>query len=437
MSEPLIIEAHIEPARQGRYFTVPFQVPDHVERLTLRYSYPRRPAVEHTLSHGAFVAQTEVNIVDLGLVGPDGAQVGASGSDKTEIVVSETAATPGYRPTPITAGEWRILVGAYKIQPEGVTVRYEIGFEYKLRRLLRGDLHTHTLASDGVHTAEELAFKALRNGLDFVAITDHNQPIARASLPQVAGVTLIPGLEWTHYQGHANFLGVEAPYAGTFATNTAEEALAKFASARRAGALIAINHPFDESCPFLFDLGSLPFDCLEVWNGPMRESNLRAVGLWQQLLCAGKKIPICGGSDYHRDTPFIFLGGPSMGVYAESAGAGDILAAVRAGHAFIAFAPNGPSLQLSAGDAIQGDTVRWPEVQVVHVEAAGLHQGDVIRAVTATRSDVLLQAPTDGDAALTYPVDGPGFVRVEILRAFLPGLPMLPALLSNPIYIDR
>jgi hypothetical protein len=29
-----------------------------------------------------------------------------------------------------------------------------------------------------------------------------------------------------------------------------------------------------------------------------------------------------------------------------------------------------------------------------------------------------------------------GFARVEILRKFLPGLPLLPALISNPIYFD-
>jgi hypothetical protein len=30
----------------------------------------------------------------------------------------------------------------------------------------------------------------------------------------------------------------------------------------------------------------------------------------------------------------------------------------------------------------------------------------------------------------------PGFARVEVLRSFLPGVPMLPALISNPIYFD-
>ena len=39
---------------------------------------------------------------------------------------------------------------------------------------LRGDLHCHTVASDGVNTAEEMARGALARGLEYVAITDHS-----------------------------------------------------------------------------------------------------------------------------------------------------------------------------------------------------------------------------------------------------------------------
>lgn len=436
MAETFTIDLRIEPARQGSYFTLPFDVPAGIAALTLAYDYPRRPAAGQALPGGSYTARREINIVDLGLVGPDGQQVGASGSDKAEIRVSETGATPGYKAVAMTPGRWEILVGAYKVQPEGVTVRYTVTLEPKQPRLLRGDLHTHTLASDGVHTVEELALKALRNGLDFVAVTDHNQFVERAALPTVEGVTVIPGVEWTHYQGHANFIGVERPYDGVFATNTFDEALGRFKSARERGALISINHPFDEGCPFLFDIDALPFDVIEIWNGPMRESNLRAVGFWHQLLVAGKKVPAVGGSDYHRDTPFIFLGGPSMGVYAESNGSSDILAAVRAGHSFIAFAPNGPSVELHAGNAIMGDSVRWADVHDLSLSAHDLVAGDVVRVVTGDRADVVCQAPADGDLELSYPMAAPGFARVEVLRAFLPGLPMLPALLSNPIYFD-
>ncbi len=436
MDLTLILDIHVEPAQQGSYFKIPLEVPEGIETLRLKYQYARRASGEVSVEQGIFTSQPEVNIIDLGLIGPDGRQVGASGSDKTEIYVRETDAAPGYTPCPIGPGVWQILVGAYKVAPEGVSVHYEVVLEEKHLRLLKGDLHTHTLGSDGVHTLEELAWKALRNGLDFVAVTDHNQQVSSERLPRIPGVTMIPGVEWTHFQGHANFLGVDCPYDEPFYTNNFEETRARFESAQRRGALITINHPFEEICPFQFDLAQLPFDCLEVWNGPMREANLRAVGLWQQLLTAGRKIPCTGGSDYHRDTPFIFLGGPTMGVYAESAGPSDILAAIRAGRAFITFAPNGPTVKLQAGDAMMGGSVPWCEIKELHIQAAGLLAGDLLRVVTGASSEVIFKAATDGEVNLVYPIAGPGFARIEILRSFIPGLPPLPALISNPIYFD-
>ena len=297
------------------------------------------------------------------MIDPAGAQVGASGSDKRAIEISETHATPGYRPCALAPGQWRILIGAYKVAPAGVRVEYELTFRPKRLRLYRGDLHVHTLASDGALSVEELAGRALRHGLDFLAITDHNQMIEAGTLPQVPGVTLIPGIEWTHYQGHANFLGATKPYDGPFFANDLEGAQERFASARERGALITINHPFEEGCPFRFDLEALPFDCLEVWSGPMREANLRALGLWQQMLMAGNKVPICGGSDYHRDRLFVFPGGPTTCVYALSASPADILAGLRQGHTYVAFAPDGPGLEMTAGEAMMGDSVPFARVQ--------------------------------------------------------------------------
>ena len=411
-------------------------MPPDTESFSLTYRYERHHESETGVENGRFISRQEINIIDLGLIAPDGTQAGASGSDKTEIHLSETHATPGYRPCPLVPGEWQILVGAYKVAPAGVNVFYVLSFTPKHLRLLKGDLHTHTLASDGVLTTEEMAQHALRQGLDFLAITDHNQTVSSESLPQIPGITLIPGVEWTHYRGHANFLGVGKPYDGTFVANTPEEVLARFNSAHSRGALITINHPYEESCPFLFDLNSLPFDCLEIWNGPMRESNLRAVGLWQSMLVAGKKVPICGGSDYHRDHLFILLGGPTTCVYAMSASPADILSGLRQGHAYITFAPNGPTLEMTAGDAIPGDSVPFSRVKKIQIEASGLLAGDVLQVVTARGSAPILKAETSGTMRGVYTMEAAGFARVEILRGFLPGLPLLPALISNPIYFE-
>ena len=433
----LLFEKEIQTTQQGTYFTFPFPVEEAVESIQIQYQYPRFDQEETTLENGLFHSKEEINIIDIGLIDPNGNQVGTTGSDKLSFFVSEAKATPGYRPVPIMAGEWLVLLGAYKIAPEGVTVRYEITLTYKQRRLLKGDLHTHTIASDGVHTAEELAWKAKRAGLDFVAITDHNQIVSADALPRLEGVTLIPGVEWTHYKGHANFLGVDKPFDGCFATNATEETEIIFQTARQRGALISINHPFEECCVFQFDLNTLPFDCLEIWNGPMRESNLKAVGLWQSMLSAGKKVPICAGSDYHKDTPFIFLGGPTTNIYAQSNGASDILLALRQGHAFLTFAPDAPTLEMSVGkNTIMGDSISWSEGMEMQIKLDHLLAEDVVRVITVNNSEPVWKAEKNGRFEMRFPMEQPGFARVEVLRAFLPGLPLLPALISNPIYFD-
>jgi PHP domain len=430
------IPLFIEQGRQGTYFTLPFTMPDNTETFSLTYHYERHHESETQVENGNFISRKEINIIDLGLISPDGRQVGASGADKLSISISETRATPGYHPCTLVPGEWQIIVGAYKVGEAGVDVLYELSFTSKYLRLFKGDLHTHTLASDGVLRVDVLAQHSVENGLDYLAITDHNQMVSADTLLQRADLTLIPGLEWTHYQGHANFLGVDKPYDEPFLANTIEEVQARFTSARSRGAFISINHPCDVVCPFLFDMNALPFDCLEIWNGPMRGSNLQAIGLWQSMLVAGKKIPICGGSDYHRDSLLLFPGGPTTCAYAMSASTADILSGVKLGHAYITYSANGPMLEMTAGDSILGDSVEFSKVKQLEFKLSGLLSGDVVQVVTASGNTPLLKAEAEGEMRGTYTMEAAGFARIEVLRSFLPGLPLLPALISNPIYFD-
>jgi hypothetical protein len=430
------IPLFIEHNRQGTYFTVPFTMPANTETFSLTYRYERHHESTAQVENGSFISRKEINIIDLGLIAPDATQVGASGSDKLSIFISETQATPGYHPCALIPGEWKIIVGAYKVAAEGVDVLYELSFTPKYLRLYKGDLHTHTHASDGVLPVDDLAKHAARNGLDYLAITDHNQMVSTDTLLEHQALTLIPGIEWTHYQGHANFLGVDKPYDEPFLANTVEEVQARFTSARSRGAFISINHPFDPVCPFLFDINSFPFDCLEVWNGPMRGSNLQAVGLWQSMLLSGKKVPICGGSDYHRDSLLLFPGGPTTCVYAMSASSADILSALKLGHAYITYSANGPTLEMTAGDAILGDSVDFSMVKQLDVKVSGLIAGDVVQVVTAHGNIPPFKAETDGEMQAVYTMEAAGFAWLEVLRSFLPGLPLLPALISNPIYFD-
>ena len=49
------------------------------------------------------------------------------------------------------------------------------------RTQIRGDLHMHTLFSDGSGSIEEMADKALSNGLEYIAVTDHSKRVVVAN----------------------------------------------------------------------------------------------------------------------------------------------------------------------------------------------------------------------------------------------------------------
>src|SRR4030043_228047 len=89
MKIPLLIEH----SRQGTYFTLPFTMPANTASFSLTYSYKRHNETEIQVENGSFTSRKEINIIDLGLIAPDATQVGASGSDKLSIFVSETHAT--------------------------------------------------------------------------------------------------------------------------------------------------------------------------------------------------------------------------------------------------------------------------------------------------------------------------------------------------------
>jgi len=119
-----------------------------------------------------------------------------------------------------------------------------------------------------------------------------------------------------------------------------------------------------------------------------------------------------------------------------SASPADILSGLKQGHAFITFAPDGPTLEMTAGDAIIGDSVVFSRIKEIRINARNLLAGDIVRVVTALGNTPILSAETAGDFHGVYTMEGPGFARVEILRSFIPGIPKLPALISNPIYFD-
>ena len=168
----------------------------------------------------------------------------------------------------------------------------------------------------------------------------------------------------------------------------------------------------------------------------MRGSNLQAVGLWQSLLWRAKKSPFVAAVTITATPCSCFPVVPPTCIYALSGSGSDILAALRLGRAYITYSANGPGLEMTAGDAMLGDSVDFSRVRQFEFIVSGLLAGDVVQVVTAHGSTPLLKAETDGSMRGNYAMDAPGFARLEVLRSFLPGLPLLPASIANPIYFD-
>src|SRR5690625_6690054 len=69
---------------------------------------------------------------------------------------------------------------------------------------------SHSADSDGEQSVSELATLATGNGLDFLAVTEHNTISHLPHLPRVGArhdITLLPGQEVTTPTGHANAIG--------------------------------------------------------------------------------------------------------------------------------------------------------------------------------------------------------------------------------------
>jgi hypothetical protein len=399
---------------EGLYLEIPFLVPDQAASMEISYEYDRNG-----------------NIIDFGLLNEKGELIGWSGSNRSRIVISDHRSMAGFASVPVKQGQWSILLGAYKVEEQGVVITYRITFYLKGLKLYKGDTHIHSSGSDGNMTPEELSLAAGREGLDFLFVTDHNNYAHNYHLRSTDLVTMIPGVEWTHYKGHMGMLGRKRPFKN-FISNSLEKTVEIVEEARENGAFTVINHPFCYWCGWEWGMEKVPFDGVEVWNGGlMPERNQACLDWWDDRLKDGKRIPITGGSDFHKYEPGRMPASPCTCVYALSNSAEDLLEGLKKGHSFLTVSSEGPMMETWAGDNLMGDEILiGSEIMFTFWN---LKEGDVLilisqdgREEIPCKSDRLSIQRTTGKA---------GYLRAEIRRSLIKDYPYIPVFLSNPYYI--
>ncbi|MBV9871868.1 MAG: CehA/McbA family metallohydrolase [Frankiaceae bacterium] len=291
-------------------------------------------------------------------------------------------------------------------------------------------------------------------GLDFVALTDHNNvvnqhdPSALAWQRSHPAFIVVPGYE-NSQAGHVQMLGARRCYGnhGALRHRTIEcdaavddrssrgmHAVAR--GLRRAGGVFQINHPSDRSWLGAYQRTLVP-DTVEVWNigpwafqSPLPSSNDNDFSLrwYDGFLRRGDQVAVTGGSDSHwRSTDAVQgIGDPTTWVFVRHRTVRGVLAGLRAHHTYVSTLPPseaGPRLLLEADtdhdggfEAIPGSTST--QRATYRLETVNALPGSQVRIVT-DRGEVQLPLPASGTLTFELGRDGvphaARFVRAELL----------------------
>jgi hypothetical protein len=338
---------------------------------------PADQSVEVVLSY-----DTSNAVIDLGCIGAVGWR-GWSGGAKSRFVITATDASGGYLPGELEPGQWAVVLGLYKIPAIGVSVEVVINTPSTMpveaepsappaltgprpsairdfpappgNRWYAGDFHAHTLHSDGSLSIRQLASRAVRAGLDFLAVTDHNTVSHHSHLPGVSveyGISLLPGQEITTARGHANAYG-SIPW-----VDFREHPQTWVDVVARNGGMLSLNHPVDGDCSWQWHLARKPTHA-EIMHSSWQETP-QDTSIWAWWNAWGTRTIPLGGSDFHKPNDGVEVGTPTTWVSAPDPGHDSILAAAIAGHT-----------ALSMGTAARGPVLVRVEDELIAIDADG------------------------------------------------------------------
>jgi hypothetical protein len=192
----------------------------------------------------------------------------------------------------------------------------------------------------------ELARFAVGEGLDFLAITDHNTISHHAELPAAAathGITLLPGQEVTVPAGHANAFG------DVGWIDFREPADAWLDATERAGGLLSVNHPIGGHVSWTIPMRRRP-PLAEIWHWSWLDPTWTMPLAWWLAWDPGA-VPV-GGSDWHRPGDIATPGSPTTWVECADDGPGAVLDGLRHGRTAISARRDGPVLLRVDGELI-------------------------------------------------------------------------------------
>jgi hypothetical protein len=205
--------------------------------------------------------------------------------------------------------------------------------------------------------------------------------------------------------------------------------------AKENGALLILNHPFCPNCGWKWGMENFEYDAIEIWNGGLSiSSNLKCMEWWQEQLQNNRKIPVVGGSDFHRHDVLSLIGMPSTCVYAKSNTSEDIIQAIRNGNSYVSLFTKGPDLYAEADGKILGETASFGSE--VMMRFWNLKADDRIHIITDRENEEIICGEGTREMEVKRKFREAKFCRFEILRKLTSELEQTKVLISNPIYFN-
>ena len=182
-------------------------------------------------------------------------------------------------------------------------------------RWYKGNLHTHTVNSDGDSTPNEVASWYREHGYQFLVLSDHNHLTDIAGLNALHAARekflLIPGEEVTDRYAakhiHVNAYDLDTEVQAQHGASVAATIQNNVDAIRAAKGMPSVNHPnFHWSITAADLLQVKNLGLFEVYNGHPTVNNAGGGGfqsldeMWDALLSAGRRVYGIAVDDAHR-----------------------------------------------------------------------------------------------------------------------------------------
>ncbi len=396
-----------------------FEVPSNVSDVRIKFDYTPRGngGIENHVnllvydSMGYFMGRHERGAKDF-LIGLN-----------PSIAAKKTLPLPGV---------WRLALENHYLFTR---VRYDIEIELRGNeeyKWCKGELHTHSVHSDGVFTVSELNNYMKSRGFDFFFLTDHSNVTGWRELSQLNGSIGFPGEELNTFRGHALLLGCKEFVDWKNERGHERPISDIWKEVKLQHGVMGVAHPFLPRAPVCVGCswehpeGPFDLDFGEVWSGqPGTEPfALEAIHEWVHTLRRGRHVTATAGRDLHK--PDDGRSWMKTFVRARRCELSEILYGIKHGMVYLSM---GPEISVDIDGKTLGEEVEHNGTAILRFH---LSKARKTKSIIITKNDMLDVGEENSGELKLKNLENEDFALLFVMDS--KGLPLA---LTNPIYLRR